>query len=419
MEYKSYKSDAYNIHTIKTDKFKTCQIEIVFRNNIVRDELCKRSMLVDILNESTKKYPNKRSIILEEKRLYNSNIYAVSSKLGNNILTSFVIDFINPKYCDKKMFKELMELTSEIILNPNIVDNGFNKREFNIVKNILKSDILSLKENPKAFSFNRALTLMDETSPVSFNIEGTIEDLEIVTPQNLYEQYKNILEKDLCDIFVIGNLDMDEIVKTIKDKFKLRVIKDHKIENYSKVNSRKKPLTVKETGDYTQGQLVMIYNLNNLTDKEKDTTIRMYDYLLGNGSLETKLYKYLRQDKSLCYNTASYYQKYDQILIVYAGIKASGYNEALKQVNKSFKEMSKGNFTDEEFKNAKTALIERLKLSIDSKIGLLSNLQFKVFDNLKDIDTRIKDINDVKVEDLINLSKKIKLNTIYFLSGGK
>ena len=81
--------------------------------------------------------------------------------------------------------------------------------------------------------------------------------------------------------------------------------------------------------------------------------------------------------------------------------------------------MSKGKFTDEEFKNAKTALIERLKLSIDSKIGLLSNLQFKVFDNLKDIDTRIKDINDVKVEDLINLSKKIKLNTIYFLSGGK
>jgi hypothetical protein len=46
---------------------------------------------------------------------------------------------------------------------------------------------------------------------------------------------------------------------------------------------------VKETGDYTQGQLVMIYNLNNLTDKEKDTTIRMYDYLYNFVSKEPYL----------------------------------------------------------------------------------------------------------------------------------
>ena len=34
MIYKTYNNKTYNIYTIKTDKFKTCHMEIVFRNNI-------------------------------------------------------------------------------------------------------------------------------------------------------------------------------------------------------------------------------------------------------------------------------------------------------------------------------------------------------------------------------------------------
>ena len=34
MIYKVYKNNTYNIYTVKTDKFKTCHMEIVFRNNI-------------------------------------------------------------------------------------------------------------------------------------------------------------------------------------------------------------------------------------------------------------------------------------------------------------------------------------------------------------------------------------------------
>ena len=32
MEYKNYKHDTYTLYTIKTDKFKTCHLEIIFKN---------------------------------------------------------------------------------------------------------------------------------------------------------------------------------------------------------------------------------------------------------------------------------------------------------------------------------------------------------------------------------------------------
>lgn len=419
MEYKEYKCHSYNIYTMNTDKFKTCKIEIVFRNNVDKMTICKRTLLTEILFESCKKYNQKRLINLEFEKLYNSFGEAISTRVGNTLLTTFSFSFINPKYCEKNTISELIDLIKEIILFPNVDNGRFNEREFNICKSIIKENIESLKEKPKSYAFYKALLNMDSNSNSSINVDGTLEDLEVITPKNLYEEYLNMLEHDYCDIFIVGNLDMNDITKKVKNLFKLNVIKKHNLNMYVNNSIRKKPQTIIEEEDYSQGQLVMIYNLDNLTDREKDSVIRVYNYILGEGSLESKLYQNIREKKSLCYNTGSYYQKYDELLIINAGIDKNSYNEAVKEVKSCVKDMENGAITEEEFINAKIALIERLKLSVDSKRGILSNLQFKIFDNLKDYEERIEDIKSVEINELIDLSKKIKLNTIYFLKGDK
>ena len=42
MIYREYKANTYNIYTIKTDKFKTCHMEIIFRNNIKKEDVTKK-----------------------------------------------------------------------------------------------------------------------------------------------------------------------------------------------------------------------------------------------------------------------------------------------------------------------------------------------------------------------------------------
>ena len=39
MEYKKFDCSSYNIHTIKTNKFKTVRMEIIFSREVKKDEL--------------------------------------------------------------------------------------------------------------------------------------------------------------------------------------------------------------------------------------------------------------------------------------------------------------------------------------------------------------------------------------------
>ena len=44
MEYKVYDYNSYRIHTIKTDKFKNCTLEIMFRNKLEKDKITENNM---------------------------------------------------------------------------------------------------------------------------------------------------------------------------------------------------------------------------------------------------------------------------------------------------------------------------------------------------------------------------------------
>lgn len=417
MEYKVYDCDSYKIHTIKTDKFKNCSMEIMFRNNLIKEEITENNMLVDMLMHSSKKYPKRRDIAIELENLYSSSVRGFSTRLGNSIMLSFVLDFLNPRYCDEGYLEEVISLPFELLLNPNVENLEFDRRSFNIIKNRIKSDIESLKENASRYAFRRSLTLMDKDSPSSYYMTGYLSDLENITPSSLVDTYHRMLNDYICDIYIIGNLDMDKVVQLIKDKFKIKTIKDYKVNLYVYNKIRKKNLDICETGNYEQDSLVMIYNLDNLNKKERDYVIQLYNIILGSGGLTSKLYKYLREENSLCYIVSSMYQKYDGLLLIYSGIDKKDKNKCLKLINKALQEMINGDFTEEELDNAKKAVISSIKMSEDTNGGIINNYLFNELDNLPLYDERVKEFKKISKKDVIEVAKKVKLNTIYLLSG--
>lgn len=417
MEYKVYDCDSYKIHTIKTDKFKNCSMEIMFRNNLIKEEITENNMLVDMLMHSSKKYPKRRDIAIELENLYSSSVRGFSTRLGNSIMLSFVLDFLNPRYCDEGYLEEVISLPFELLLNPNVDNLEFDRRSFNIIKNRIKSDIESLKENASRYAFRRSLTLMDKDSPSSYYMTGYLSDLENITPSSLVDTYHRMLNDYICDIYIIGNLDMDKVVQLIKDKFKIKTIKDYKVNLYVDNKIRKKNLDICETGNYEQDSLVMIYNLDNLNKKERDYVIQLYNIILGSGGLTSKLYKYLREENSLCYIVSSMYQKYDGLLLIYSGIDKKDKNKCLKLINKALQEMINGDFTEEELDNAKKAVISSIKMSEDTNGGIINNYLFNELDNLPLYDERVKEFKKISKKDVIEVAKKVRLNTIYLLSG--
>ena len=152
MEYKKIENPSYNLHLIKTDKFKTILFKFVFRDEMKKEEITIRNFLFDILLFSSKKYPTKKEMTVKAQELYDLNVFAKNRKIGNHFVSSVSTFVLEPKYIDEDVIEESLDFINEIIFNPNISNKCFDNDTFNIIKNRLRSDILSSKEYPKYYA---------------------------------------------------------------------------------------------------------------------------------------------------------------------------------------------------------------------------------------------------------------------------
>ncbi len=418
MKYKRYNFDTFTVHTVKTDKFKDCVMEIILRKPIKKEEITKWNFLTDMLTYTSKKYPKRRDLAIEFENLYNTSVRGVPSRIGESYSLSIITNFLNPKYCDEGILKKIIELPFELLLNPNVENDEFDIRSFNIVKNRTKADLESLREIPSRYALRQSLVKLDDKSPVSYSMSGYTEDLDKITPSNLYKIYLELFKSFQCDIFVVGNLDMDEVVNIITNKFTNQYVKNFEISLYSNPKIRKRSIEVRENGDYEQANLVMLYNLEDLNKRERDIITHIYNFILGGGSISTKLGKYLREDNGLCYSTGSMYQKYDKLLMIYAGIDGRNFKKAVRLVKRAIKDMAEGNFSEQELSEAKLALVSSLRMGQDSIGSILNNYLFNYLDDLPLFESRMELIMDVTKEEVVALAKKVRLNLVYLLDGG-
>lgn len=418
MKYKTYNCNSFNIYTIKTDRFKTSHLEVIFKNVLKKEEIGTYSFLADMLSEGCKKYPRKKDLITRFEELYKIVIYASTMRVGNVIDLHVSLDFINPEYIeDEGYIEDVIKTLFEVILNPNVCNDEFDLKTFNIVKERLRREINSLKENPVKQSIKEAIKTMDSNSPTSYEILGTIEELENITPAKLYNAYKSLRKNFKVDVFLIGNLDMDNVASLIKKYFKNRYIVSDNFEVMVDNKETKKVKVKAMKSDNIQTNLVMLFNLKNLSELEKNITLNCFNYLYGSGGLTSKLYKSIREENSLCYAINSMYLKYDKLLMVQISLDNCNVKKAISLVKKELKSMQNGNFSEEEVKDAINNMVISLDMSLDNNIAILNNYVFNIYDKLPSIEERKEYFKKLTKEDIVNVSKKVKLNTIFTLEG--
>lgn len=418
MKYKTYNCNSFNIYTIKTDRFKTSHLEVIFKNVLKKEEIGTYSFLADMLSEGCKKYPRKKDLITRFEELYKIVIYASTMRVGNVIDLHVSLDFINPEYIeDEGYIEEVIKTLFEVINNPNVCNDEFDLKTFNIVKERLRREINSLKENPVKQSIKEAIKTMDSNSPTSYEILGTIEELENITPAKLYNAYKSLRKNFKVDVFLIGNLDMDNVASLIKKYFKNRYIVSDNFEVMVDNKETKKVKVKAMKSDNIQTNLVMLFNLKNLSELEKNITLNCFNYLYGSGGLTSKLYKSIREENSLCYAINSMYLKYDKLLMVQISLDNCNVKKAISLVKKELKSMQNGNFSEEEVRDAINNMVISLDMSLDNNIAILNNYVFNIYDKLPSIEERKEYFKKLTKEDIVNVSKKVKLNTIFTLEG--
>ncbi len=415
MIYKKQQFGTFNLHTIKTDKFKLCHVEIYFRNNVNVNDITKRNALFDVLFENNNEFKSRRLLNLKLEELYNAGIYCSNSKVGNAFVTSCDIDFISPKYTEKGIVKDSIKLLFDMIFNPNVNNNEFDNKTVELVKKRIRDDINSIKESPAKQAIVGAKENLKDT-PTAYTSLGSLDDIDAITPESLYEYYEKVLASDYIDIFVIGDLDMEEVTKYILQYAKFDVIKTHRVDLYTPdLSVKTKFRSAKFTS--AQSNIVMLLRLNDLSDYEKKYVANLYNMILG-GGFNSKFMQIIREKNSLAYYINSSVLKADNILLIQSGISKENFKKVVSNIKKIMKDITKGDITEEELETVRTEYLSLLEEVNDNIDSILENYIATNLLNLDDFSVRKEKIKEVTVQDIINVSKKVHIDTIYLLEDG-
>ena len=416
MNYEQIDMNSYRLHIIKTTKFKTITVEVNFRREAKKDEVTIRNLLKTVLLSSNTHFKTERELIKETENLYDLKLISSNTRIGNYSNLSFKVRFLNEKYTEKSMNEESISFLIDIIFKPNIIDNHFNDIELKKAKNKLEKSIKNLSDNKLKYTLIKLLETTKDKA-YSYNSYGYIEDLDKIDSKKLYAYYQSILKDDLVDIFVVGDVDSNEIKRIFKEKFKTNTYKKNK--NNILVNElclRKRIKKVVEEDEANQSQLTLLCSLNNLTEFERKYVLLVYNEILG-GSSNSLLFDSVREKNSYAYYVNSNAKAYDNIMMIYSGIESGNADNVLKLIKKTLKEIEKGKFADKLLESAKETLIASIKASTDSPAGVINTYYAKILVNSDDFEERITKIRKVSKEDIMNISKKVALHTMYLLEG--
>lgn len=418
MNYKKITANGYNLHMVKTDKFKTIYLKISLKEKLNKRNITKRNMIVNMLPMATSKNTTRRSMEIASEELYN-----VGYSMGNVLSGKYNImdlrgSFLNEKFTEEGMNEKSLEFLFDIILNPYVKNSEFNEKIFELSKVKLTDDINSFKDNSKKYAMLRLCQLMDKHGPGSYNGYGYLEDLEKLNTKNLYSYFKKMMREDIVDIFIVGDIDFDNIKNTVEKLFKIKrkQVEDgsHFI-NYDKY--RKRILSVTETSKFNQSTLMIGFKIEDTTPFERQYVASIFSYIFG-GSADSRLFKSVREENSLCYSIYSSIASVSSIMTVCAGIRSNNFKKAVGLVLKQFNNMAEGNITDDEIEQAKLTYINSLKELEDSPAAIINMFVAKEYIDYDLIDERFSKIESVTKEDIINYIKKIHLDSVYLLEGG-
>ncbi len=391
------------MNIIKTETFKTNLYAIFLTVPMNKDTVTINSLIPAVLRRGTEKYPSQLEINKKLEEMYGASFNCGVDKMGDYQVLKFYIEILSNKYLPEK--QNATKFLEELVFNPLVENNGFKREYVDQEKENIRRIIESRKDNKAKYSLDRCIEEMFEGEIYGLYKFGNVKDLEKIDEKKLYEQYKKIINEARIDCFGCGKeLENIEIpVRNSKENLIKNEIQKHEIKNKE----------IKEKMDVTQGKLIM----GLVTPEEPKSVISVYNTILGGGA-NSKLFQNVREKEGLAYSAGSSYIRRKNAIFIKTGIETSNYKKAVEIIKKQLEEMKNGNITDDEFNSGKKLITSSLSLIQESQEDLIAYyFDQKLYDENLELNKYIENIEKVSKNDVINLAKDIKLDTIYFLHG--
>lgn len=412
--------EGINLHLIKTNKFKTNLLSIFLSTPLNKGTVTQNALIPAVLRRGTNKMNTQEEISKVLEEMYGASFDCGVDKIGDNQIIKFYLETINNAYTEENedTLKNAINIILEIVFNPLVKENSFYKEYVENEKNNLKQVIEGRKDSKATYALERCIEEMYKENPYALYKYGKVEDLENINEKNLYEQYINLINNCKIDIFISGDIS-EEIKKDIVNNKNIQKLKERKpqyIINNKDIRKKeeKQEEILQESMDVTQGKLILGLDILNEQDNDKYTAL-VYNAILG-GTPNSKMFQNVREKNSLAYTASSSYIRQKANVFIKCGIEIKNFEKALQIIKEQIEDMKNGNFTEEDINQAKNNIISTIKfIPEEQDTELIYYFSQELSGYEMSYDEYIQKINNITKDDVVNLSNKIQINTIYFL----
>ncbi len=407
--------EGITFHNINTEKFKTNLCAVFLTFPLEYQNATKDTLIALMLKRGSKKLKTREEITSKLAELYGAELDSGIEKSGDNHVLKFYLESLNEEYLPKKedLLQQSISVLLDIVFNPNINNNEFNKEYLEQEKNNLEQIINSKIDNKAMYALNRTIEEMYKGKPYGIYKYGYVEQLKEITAQNLYEYYKKLIDTCKIDIFVSGN---NINVEDLKDNPIIKELKERK-SNYVRQglgSNENKEKVVEEKMDISQGKLIIGMDLD-LKEDNLRFGAQVYNTILG-GSASSKLFKNVREKASLAYTVSSNYMKLKSNIFIRAGIEIENYDKTVEIIKEQLKDMEESNFSEEDINQAKRTILSSINnIEEEQDIELSYYYGQELSDKMMTIEEYKNNIEKVTREEINSVAKSLSINTIYFL----
>lgn len=406
-------------------KFKSAVMSISLLTPLKAETAAVNALIPSILRRGTVAHPDLQSLSAALDELYGGSIEPMVRKKGEAQCVGFVASFLDDAYTPdgNSVLKQAIELLCELLLQPCVMNGAFRSDYTEQEKANLKDRIAAELNDKRQYSVRRLVEEMCDREDYGVGSMGKADDVDAITPQMAWEQYRELLTHSQIELYYSGSANAHDVYalfcETLRDMGLPREWSyDYEYPETVVVSSPATVRRVEETLNVNQGKLVMGFRTGGITmTSPRYPALAVCNALFG-GTTTSKLFLNVREKLSLCYYASSALLKQKGILLVSSGIEFENEGRARHEILEQLDACQQGRFEDWELAGAKAYLLSSLR-SIGDSQGRMEDwwLGQALVEQRQSPEELAKSIGEVTPDEIVAAANAIELDTVYFLRG--
>ena len=409
-------------HFINTDKHKTDLSCVILTVPLKREIVTKNALIPFLLRRGTEKLPSQYEINKEMENMYGASFNLGIDKTGDNIILKFYIESIRNEFAlnGENILEMNISNVLDIVFNPLKVNGKLNAEFLEIEKENLRKAISSKIDDKDAYAYERCISEMYKGEGFGLFKFGYVEDIDEITIDSITEYYNWLIDNAKIDIFISGKINNEDVKLILLNNENIKKLKPR--EGYYILNNEsteckeivEKENEICESMNVVQGKLVLGLDVD-FKDENAQCIALVYNAILGDGA-NSMMFQNVREKEGLAYSSKSSFIKQKMNIFVRCGIQIENYEKALSLIKVQLENIKNGLFTDEDIEVAKVYLTSSIKnIEEEQDTEVVYYIGQELSKTNRSVEEYISRIEKVSKDDVLNIAKNVRVNTVYFL----